>query len=215
MSNIKTWEHKDILNQLAEMQQKPYYAVCRHILAQAELAICTLEQKRDALRAELDDWRFTNKIDELQRSHDALQAKITAAHAQGEIVVTKTPDGQIVAVTRQDEEGQILKVIAESAGAAPVTMSQARAEELAHRRCKRYIFIDDVPYQFDAHTLMDFVRDVEKAGAAPAPEGWQLVPAKATPEMSDAADRAWNTDMSIRTFADIYKAMLAAAGKKK
>jgi hypothetical protein len=33
---------------------------------------------------------------------------------EGDIVVTKTPDGQIVAVTRQDDEGRILSVIAES-----------------------------------------------------------------------------------------------------
>lgn len=34
---------------------------------------------------------------------------------KGEVVVTKTQEGQIVAVTRQDEEGRILSVIAESA----------------------------------------------------------------------------------------------------
>jgi len=34
---------------------------------------------------------------------------------QGEVVVTKNPDGQIVAVTRQDEDGRILKVIDTSA----------------------------------------------------------------------------------------------------
>lgn len=52
-------------------------------------------------------------------------------------------------------------------GAAPVgdaPMTQDRAEELAHRRCRRYIMIDtEAPYQFDGHTLMDFVADVEKA----------------------------------------------------
>lgn len=42
---------------------------------------------------------------------------------EGEVVVTKTQAGQIVAVTRQDEEGRVLSVIAESevapAAAAP------------------------------------------------------------------------------------------------
>lgn len=38
-----------------------------------------------------------------------------ASKNQGEIVITKTEDGQIVAVTRQDEEGRILEVIAEAA----------------------------------------------------------------------------------------------------
>jgi hypothetical protein len=41
-------------------------------------------------------------------------------------------------------------------------MTQDQIEELAHRRCKRYIHIDtEAPYQFDGHTLMDFVRDVQ------------------------------------------------------
>lgn len=41
-------------------------------------------------------------------------------------------------------------------------LSQEWIEERAHRRCSRYIFIDtEAPYQFDAHTLMDFVRDIE------------------------------------------------------
>ena len=48
------------------------------------------------------------------------------------------------------------------AGYAPMT--QDRAEELAHRRCRRYLMIDTVaPYQFDAVTLMDLVGDVEQA----------------------------------------------------
>ena len=34
--------------------------------------------------------------------------------SKGEVVVTKTPDGEIVAVTRQDAEGRILSVIAEA-----------------------------------------------------------------------------------------------------
>lgn len=33
---------------------------------------------------------------------------------KGEVVVTKTQDGEIIAVTRQDEEGRILSVIAEA-----------------------------------------------------------------------------------------------------
>lgn len=38
--------------------------------------IARLEQERDLAIEELEDWRFTNKIDELQRSHDALQVKL-------------------------------------------------------------------------------------------------------------------------------------------
>jgi hypothetical protein len=35
------------------------------------------------------------------------------ARGIGEVVVTKTPDGQIAAVTRQDEDGRVLSVVAE------------------------------------------------------------------------------------------------------
>lgn len=47
----------------------------------------------------------------------ARQAVIAALNAAcqepaGEVVVTKTPEGEIVAVTRQDSEGRILSVIA-------------------------------------------------------------------------------------------------------
>jgi hypothetical protein len=41
-------------------------------------------------------------------------AALKEAIKQGEIVVTKDDSGAIVCVTRQDEEGQILSVIAES-----------------------------------------------------------------------------------------------------
>jgi hypothetical protein len=46
----------------------------------------------------------------------ALRAEYERGRSEpaGDVVVTKAPDGQIVAVTRQDEEGRILSVIAES-----------------------------------------------------------------------------------------------------
>ena len=41
-------------------------------------------------------------------------------------------------------------------------LGQDWIEERAHRRCSRYIGIDtEAPYQFNAHTLMDLVRDIE------------------------------------------------------
>jgi len=137
-------------------------------------ALAKAEQERDALQSELDDWRFTNRIDGLQRSHDAMQAKITALEGQEPDIYVHN-DGLGVWGAKANPElkdDPMYKGYYAAAGAAPTPMTQDRAEELAHRRCKRYIFIDDVPYQFDAHTLMDFVRDIEKAAAAPVPEGW-------------------------------------------
>lgn len=44
----------------------------------------------------------------------------------------------------------------------PSPIHQEWLEERAHRRCRRYIMIDtEAPYQFDVHTLMDLVRDIE------------------------------------------------------
>lgn len=44
------------------------------------------------------------------------------AEPRGDVVVTKNMAGQIVAVTRQDDEGRILSVIAESAAPQPVAV---------------------------------------------------------------------------------------------
>lgn len=43
-----------------------------------------------------------------------IAALLEASTQRGEVVVTKTEAGQIIAVTRQDEEGRILEVIAEA-----------------------------------------------------------------------------------------------------
>ena len=53
MSEIKTYQHKDLLNRLSEMQRSPYYATACHDLVKAEMAIVSLEQERDELRAKL------------------------------------------------------------------------------------------------------------------------------------------------------------------
>lgn len=44
-------------------------------------------------------------------AHAAIEAD---RKRKGEVVVTKTPEGEIIAVTRQDDEGRILSVIAEA-----------------------------------------------------------------------------------------------------
>ena len=59
----------------------------------------------------------------------AVHAKWGQPSGAGEVVVTKTEAGQIVAVTRQDEEGRILSVIAEST--PQPTQPQAGALESA------------------------------------------------------------------------------------
>jgi len=53
-----------------------------------------------------------------------------AAQPAGEVVVTKNESGQIVAVTRQDEEGRILSVIAESDAPQPAALPELSDAEI-------------------------------------------------------------------------------------
>ena len=85
------------------------------------------------------------------------------------LVVRRTAHGisHFFTVLQMDSYGRacVQTALEQAAKATSEPLTQERAEELAHRRCRRYIMIDDAPYQFDATTLMDFVRDV--AGAKP------------------------------------------------
>ncbi|HDR3036400.1 TPA: hypothetical protein QCK83_006094, partial [Pseudomonas aeruginosa] len=58
---------------------------------------------------------------------DAYRARAALAQPSGEVVVTKNESGAIVSVTRQDKEGRVLSVIAESA-TLTAQAEQAEAE---------------------------------------------------------------------------------------
>lgn len=80
-----------------------------------------LEKAHEALQAAgmtLDAVSASNMRYVLARLNELFQpvraALLEASAQQGEIVITKNEAGQIVAVTRQDEEGRILDVIAEA-----------------------------------------------------------------------------------------------------
>jgi hypothetical protein len=100
----------------------------------------------------------------LQQARDALQY---AADEMTPISQNKYEDGHgctcpvCTAITAIDAE------LAKPEQSSPIT--QDKAEELAHRRCRRYVHIDtEAPYHFDRHTLMDFIADVQKL--TPPPE---------------------------------------------
>lgn len=64
--------------------------------------------KLSEMDAELEDWQLGIK------RHPVMEARIAELEklrAKGKVTLTKTPDGELVAVTRQDEEGRILSVI--------------------------------------------------------------------------------------------------------
>lgn len=79
---------------------------------------------RQAAQAVVSAWK-AGELGLGIKEFSALEAALAAQQALGEIVVTHNQSGQIVAVTRQDEEGRILSVIAESAqqAAQPVAPS--------------------------------------------------------------------------------------------
>ena len=82
MSEINTYQHKDLLNRLSEMQRVPYYAIACHDLVKAEMAIVSLEQERYDLRAALAERDAIAKDNDkahalLRQSLDALEAALS------------------------------------------------------------------------------------------------------------------------------------------
>ena len=69
-------------HQAGKMEQEAYLMQFHMPLmdsSQALYRINKAEKERDELRAELDEWRHTNKIDELQRDHGALAEVLSAS----------------------------------------------------------------------------------------------------------------------------------------
>lgn len=122
-----------------------------------------------------------------------------AAPEQGEIVVTKTPDGQIVAVTRQDEEGRILKVIAESTPKGlfidMINSHEGLADELAVLDAGAALAITEeqtaaikiVLAHYEGDARIEPLRMLLEADAAPVPDGWKPDMAHVANEWADAA----------------------------
>lgn len=83
---------------------------------------------------------------------------------RGEVVVTKTPEGEIVAVTRQDDEGRILSVIAEAdrqrSGELKDTPSDADLHRLAYDHCDETDASGQIERFSSVGTAVEFARDV-------------------------------------------------------
>ncbi|BGE54549.1 hypothetical protein CRPA23_36380 [Pseudomonas aeruginosa] len=78
--------------------------------------VCRADYDQDAYGTPFDDGGWTG-----------WQARAALAQPSGEVVVTKNESGAIVSVTRQDKEGRVLSVIAESQP-SPAQAEQAEAE---------------------------------------------------------------------------------------
>lgn len=80
-----------------------YYNVCKDFADAWNLDRETPVKMEDIRQAEREVFEAADRA-----------ARVGQNHQEGELVITKNEAGQIVAVTRQDEEGRILKVLAES-----------------------------------------------------------------------------------------------------
>ena len=74
----------------------------------------------------------------------------------GEVVVTKNEAGQIVAVTRQDEEGRVLSVISTSAKIEPPTVLVfMEGGMVTHALCDKPVTVKVIDYDTEGTGLED------------------------------------------------------------
>ncbi|HBO2437780.1 TPA: hypothetical protein L4H37_006724 [Pseudomonas aeruginosa] len=90
----------------------------------------SVEQAGGDERAAFEAWWQSAEVLKCKRdaAMEAWQARAALAQPSGEVVVTKNESGAIVSVTRQDKEGRVLSVIAES---ATLTAQAEKAEVVA------------------------------------------------------------------------------------
>ncbi|WP_142590556.1 hypothetical protein [Serratia marcescens] len=161
-------------------------------------------------------------LEEIKVGLRAALCNVTAPPApSGEVVVTRNERGDIVAVTRQDGEGRVIEVIAESnAPPAPAVNSAPDFEAWfveKYKQPERLVKNEDGTYKF-AGVQMAFSAWVDGRAAMlaqPVSSGYKLVPAEATEDMIAAAmncdDVSFNADETFSVnFGNIYAAMLAA-----
>ncbi len=108
---------------------------------------------------------------------DAIRAATTAP--AGEVVVTKNSTGQIVAVTRQDEEGRVLKVIAQSEVATAPAGGVKNLQTAVRKVLVHHNLLNGRPG--DGVIEADLIAALTTAARAAEPEPW-------VPYLLDRAD---------------------------
>ena len=236
MSEIKTYQHKDLLNRLDEMQRIPYYAPARRDLANAEMAIVFLEKERNELRAALADREAKLAAQAEFRAIAVQHANVTANEA---IRYQETIRELRAKLAAQEPFDDWPEYHSEAMGCGLEDRNiRDRYEAMLYGWDKA---LDQVAERLEGYTAAGAapikqwpkeqqpdgsINEVDPGdmavGAAPVPEGWQLVPVEPTDEMQirgseavhDAGvhsdDTAFDCDVAIAA----YKAMLAAATKE-
>ncbi|MDY1510701.1 hypothetical protein SOK29_25445 [Pseudomonas aeruginosa] len=90
------------------------------------------------------------------------QARAALAQPSGEVVVTKNESGAIVSVTRQDKEGRVLSVIAESA----TLTAQAEKAEVERPEVVGYLATAEHPKHGQPHKAFNYFKDQHDAQVA-------------------------------------------------
>ncbi|CAI1574023.1 Uncharacterised protein [Serratia entomophila] len=189
------------------------------MLATAEWAVIELLANREAQPVQVTDGMALafhraltdgdigkDDLEEIKVGLRAALCNVTSPLAPaGEVVVTRNERGDIVAVTRQDCEGRVIEVIAESnappAPAVPEEMTGGIA--MSKYKVKKSNYVQWVK-GFNSCRAAMLAQPVSSGYTLP--EGWKLVPVEPTAEMINAA--LASGALSIRT---AYRVMLAAA----
>ncbi|WP_442256106.1 hypothetical protein ACS0OT_07120 [Stenotrophomonas maltophilia group sp. RY12688] len=142
--------------------------------------------------------------EEVRAARAVLAYQSAVTPPDGYVVVTRNEAGQAVAVTRQDDDGRILSVIAElgpSAGWAAAADRELVAAELGVAK------IDDST-DVAAAKLRELIDWHVSVATDPAVNGgYVLVPVEPTKEMLDAG---YGFEDGYPVDPDLYRAMLAA-----
>lgn len=158
-----------------------------------------------------------------------INARFTAPpEPKGEVVITTTEEGRCVAVTRQDDEGRILKVLWEAptepapqqqkpqttigdsaSPAQPVAACAApSSEEVTKMVARLYGDLDGGPSSWLKQEAAAFIERL----AARVPDGCVVVPREATDEMLLAAESVKQYELSTPRLR--WEAMIAAGAVK-
>ncbi|MFA1238673.1 hypothetical protein ACCC84_10120 [Serratia odorifera] len=214
---FEQWWHEEYCH----LEGSSEAAFVKHVAWEAMLKARELMANREAQPVAepymYELWKWDETVPELdrwflvERSHEKLVAgkeqKVVILYTAppapaGEVVVTRNEHGDIVAVTRQDVEGRVIEVIAESnAPPAPVVPDEL-VEELGTwktpdvvfgwNKCRsamlaavpEYDILED--YRAEMLKRVTFGWDGKSscnANSPEIPEGWKLVPVEPTEKM--------------------------------
>ncbi len=92
---------RQLAKQLSEIvyREDEHHTLLWNCCEQSAGYLRSLSDQVEALTAELESWRFTNRIDELQRAHDAYKADAARYKELMRIAYSDSPQKHLIEVT--------------------------------------------------------------------------------------------------------------------